>query len=148
VKLDLHFSSKSDLWTTPQSLFDQLNHEFNFTLDPCCTEETHKCKKYYTPKEDGLSQSWEGETVFVNPPYSRKEMPKWIHKCHDEHKAYGITIVMLIPAKTETIAFHRYIYKKAELRFIKGRLKFGGNKNNAPFPSMLVIFKLNYHNEK
>lgn len=77
---DVHFSSKTDEWATPQYLFDALNNEFHFTLDPCSTDENAKCEKHYTRAEDGLAQDWTGERVFCNPPYGR-EMPKWISKC-------------------------------------------------------------------
>lgn len=135
---ELMFSSRTDQWATPQDFFDALDAEFNFTLDPCSTHENAKCAKHYTVAENGLSQSWEGETVFCNPPYGR-ELPKWVRKCHDE--AHHATVVMLVPARTDTRWFHNYIYGKAEVRFIKGRLKFGGHKNAAPFPSMLVIYR-------
>lgn len=137
---DAMFSSKRHDWETPQAFFDELDREFHFTLDPCCTPETAKCSKYYTPAENGLLQDWNGETVFCNPPYGR-ELPKWIEKCAKESK--HAKVVMLIPARTDTIAFHKYIYNKAEIRFIKGRLKFrvGGKEGDpAPFPSMVVIY--------
>ena len=134
------FSSETDLWATPQEFFDKLNSEFNFTLDPCATPENAKCKKYYTKVEDGLKQDWSGEIVFCNPPYGR-EIAKWVKKCYEESKKPGTTVVMLIPARTDTSYFHDYIYGKArEIRFIRGRLKFGDAKNSAPFPSMVVVF--------
>lgn len=133
------FSSKTDLWETPQVFFDQLNKEFNFTLDPCATRENAKCSKYFTKQEDGLKQDWGGETVFVNPPYGR-EIKKWVKKASEESKKPGTTVVMLMPARTDTAYFHDYIYGKAELRFIRGRLKFSNSKNSAPFPSMVVVF--------
>lgn len=136
------FSSKTDEWATPQDFFDALDAEFHFTLDPCCTRENAKCAKHYTKEENGLALSWVNETVFCNPPYGR-ELPKWVRKCHDE--ARHATVVMLIPARTDTRWFHDYIYGKAEIRFIKGRLKFGDSKNSAPFPSMLVIFRRRQH---
>lgn len=132
-------SSKTPEWATPQEFFDELNNEFNFTLDPCCTHENAKCAYHFTKEEDGLSQKWGGQTVFCNPPYGR-ELTKWVKKCHDEGQN-GATVVMLIPARTDTRWFHDYIYNKAEIRFIKGRLKFGNSKSAAPFPSMLVIYK-------
>lgn len=132
------FSSKTDEWSTPQEFFDRLNDEFHFTLDPCSTDENAKCKKHYTREQDGLSQDWTGETVYCNPPYGR-EMPKWIQKCY-EHYIGGGTVVMLIPARTDTKAFHEFINGKAEIRFIRGRLKFGNSKNSAPFPSMVVVY--------
>lgn len=137
---DVAFSSKRHDWETPQVFFDELDREFHFTLDPCATPKTAKCKKFYTPAENGLLQDWSGETVFCNPPYGR-ELPKWIEKCAKESE--HAKVVMLIPARTDTIAFHKYIYNKAEIRFIKGRLKFrvdGKEGDPAPFPSMVVIF--------
>ncbi len=136
----LMFSSEKDTWETPIAFFKELNNEFNFTLDPCCYENSAKCQKYYTPKEDGLIQSWEGEIVFCNPPYGRA-MYSWVKKCSEESKKSNTKVVMLIPSRTDTRYFHEFIYKKAtEIRFIKGRLRFGEAKDNAPFPSMVVIF--------
>ena len=137
----IHFSSASSDWSTPQDFFDKLNEEFHFTLDPCADVLNHKCDKYYTKEQDGLIQDWSGESVFCNPPYGR-DMPKWVQKCFNEVYAGKCRCaVMLVPARTETKWFHNYIYNKSEIRFVKGRLKFGGQKNNAPFPSMLVIFR-------
>lgn len=133
-------TSNRDNWETPQKLFDELNKEFNFTIDAAADAENHKCERYYTRKENGLEKSWKGERVFLNPPYGR-ELPKWVKKAADEAKDKSTIIVMLIPARTDTQWFHDYIYKKAEIRFIKGRLKFGDAKNSAPFPSMVVIFR-------
>lgn len=134
------FSSKTDEWSTPQDFFNELNKEFNFTLDPCATPENAKCEKYYTKEDDGLKQDWSGETVFCNPPYGRA-IKDWVKKCYAESKKPNTTVVMLIPARTDTSYFHDYIYHKAkEIRFIRGRLKFGNAKNSAPFPSMVVIF--------
>ena len=134
------FSSKTDMWATPQSFFDELNREFNFTLDPCATKENAKCKKYFTEEDDGLIQDWGGHIVFCNPPYGR-QIGKWVEKCFKESKKLNTTVVMLIPARTDTKYFHEYIYNKSEIRFLKGRLKFGDSKNSAPFPSMIVVFR-------
>lgn len=131
-------SSNTPEWATPQSFFDALNREFSFTLDPCSTHENAKCEKHYTKEDDGLSKNWGGEVVFCNPPYGR-ELPKWVKKCYEESR--HADVVMLIPARTDTMWFHDYIYGKAEIRFIKGRLKFGNAKQSAPFPSMVVIFR-------
>lgn len=140
MNTELMFSSATNEWATPQNFFDKLNDEFNFTLDPCATPENAKCKKFYTIKEDGLEQDWQGEAVFCNPPYGRA-VKNWVKKCHDEGQKPNTTVVMLIPARTDTTYFHEYIYHKAkEIRFIKGRLKFGGCNNAAPFPSMVVVF--------
>jgi phage N-6-adenine-methyltransferase len=134
------FSSQTDLWATPQEFYDKLNAEFQFTLDPCAISQNAKCEKYYTRKEDGLKQNWQGETVFCNPPYGRV-IKDWVKKCYEESRKENTTVVMLIPARTDTSYFHDYIYNKAkEIRFIRGRLKFGNAKNSAPFPSMVVVF--------
>lgn len=134
------FSSQTDNWATPQWLFNKLDKEFSFTLDACASADNAKCAKYYTREQDGLKQNWGGQRVFCNPPYG-KEIGKWVAKCSDEAKKVNTLCVMLIPARTDTKWFHEYIYNKAEVRFLKGRLKFGDSKNSAPFPSMVVIFK-------
>lgn len=121
--------------------FIKLKLEFDFTLDPCADENNHKCEKYFTKEIDGLSQCWIGERVFCNPPYGR-EIGFWVRRCYLNSKGGNDIAVMLIPARTDTKWFHEYIYNKknVEVRFLKGRLKFGGSKNSAPFPSMIVIF--------
>ncbi|WP_244735698.1 phage N-6-adenine-methyltransferase [Lactococcus lactis] len=134
------FSSKTDLWSTPWNFFENLNDEFHFTLDPCSTHENAKCYKHFTIEEDGLLQDWGNEVVFCNPPYGR-QIKDWVKKSYEESQKDNTTVVMLIPARTDTIYFHEYIYHRAEIRFIKGRLKFGDAKNAAPFPSMVVIFR-------
>jgi site-specific DNA-methyltransferase (adenine-specific) len=136
---DVYSSSKSNEWETPQHLYDELDKEFHFTLDPASTHDNAKCDKHYTQEENGLDKDWSGEPVFCNPPYGR-ELPLWIEKAA-RSAGGGTTVVMLIPARTDTRAFHDFILHKAEIRFLKGRLKFGGAKYNAPFPSMIVIFK-------
>lgn len=129
------FSSATDLWETPQDFFNELNKEFDFETDVCALPENAKCKNYYTPEENGLAQEW-GGICWCNPPYGRK-IGEWVKKA-SESNAFT---VMLLPARTDTKWFHEYIYGKAEIRFIKGRLKFGNSKNSAPFPSMIVIFE-------
>lgn len=133
------FSSATDNWATPQDFFDTLNREFGFTLDPCADVDNAKCKKFFTREQDGLAQSWGGETVFCNPPYGR-EIGKWVKKAHEESRKPDTVVVMLIPARTDTAWFHDFIYHSAkEIRFIRGRLKFGGASAGAPFPSMVVV---------
>ena len=135
------FSSKTEMWETPQDLFEKLNDEFHFTVDVCATAENAKCKKYYTPEIDGLSQPWDG-VVWCNPPYGR-QIGKWVFAASVASGVRNATVVMLLPARTDTRWFHDYIYQKerVEVRFIKGRLKFGESKNSAPFPSMICIFR-------
>ena len=142
MNTEVMFSNKTDRWATPQDFFDKLNDEFHFTLDPCANEFNHKCEKYYTKEDDGLVQSLRGETVFCNPPYGR-EIGSWVKRCYMHSVIDCGLVVMLIPARTDTKWFHDYIYNKpnVEIRFIKGRLKFGNSKNSAPFPSMVVIFR-------
>lgn len=134
------YSSATDQWATPQAFFDELNAEFRFTLDPCALPSNAKCAKYYTPTDNGLLQDWGGESVFCNPPYGRA-IYDWVRKCSEEASKPNTTVVALIPARTDTRYFHEFIYHKArEIRFVKGRLKFGDAKSAAPFPSMVVIF--------
>lgn len=142
MNTELMFSSKTDLWATPQYFFDELDSEFHFTLDACATPENAKCERYYTPEMDGLSQPWDG-VVWCNPPYGR-HVGDWVAKASEEARK-GVTTVMLLHARTDTRWFHDYIYKKAEVRFVRGRLKFGESQNNAPFPSMVCIFRGDEH---
>ena len=138
------YSSKTDMWATPQDCFDALDAEFHFTLDACAVKENAKCEAYYTPEQDGLDQPWTGR-VWCNPPYGRN-VGQWVKKAHDTASGGGF-VVMLLPARTDTRWFHDYIYGKTEVRFIKGRLKFGSCQNAAPFPSMVVIFGGEHKNE-
>ena len=133
------FSSATGEWETPIDFYDMLDKEFGFTLDPCCTPETAKCGKYYTAEDDGLSESWEGHTVFMNPPYGR-DIKHWIQKAYEEGKKKDTVVVALIPSRTDTKYWHEYCMKAKSITFIKGRLKFGGSKNAAPFPSAVVVF--------
>lgn len=122
----VHFSSATDHWSTPKEVYDALNAEFNFDFDPCPIRG-----------EKGLDCSW-GQSNFVNPPYS--DIKKWLAKGYQESRQ-GKRVVFLIPSRTDTRWWHEYVMGGAEIRFIKGRLKFGGAKNSAPFPSCIVIFK-------
>ena len=136
-------SSKKMDYCTPQRFLDALNQEFHFALDAAATAKSAKCQNFFTPETDGLKQSWSlGGAVFCNPPYGR-ETGKWVRKAYEESQ-HGTTVVLLIPARTDTIYFHDYIYGKAEIRFIRGRLHFtdedGNEYDPAPFPSMVVIY--------
>lgn len=133
------YKNARDNWTTPEDLFIDLNNEFHFTLDPCSDIYNHKCEKFYTIADNGLDQSWAGEIVFCNPPYGRN-ISKWVKKAYYEYILNNTFSVLLIPASTDTSYFHDYIYGVAEIRFIRGRLRFGGSSQNAPFPSMIVIY--------
>lgn len=140
---NVHFSSLSNEWATPTELFSVLNREFGFTLDPCATKETAKCRKFYTKEQDGLAKTWASETVFMNPPYGR-EIGDWVKKAYNESKLGGAVVVCLIPARTDTSYWHDYVMRASEIRLIRGRIKFilnGSMKAQcAPFPSAIVIF--------
>jgi phage N-6-adenine-methyltransferase len=143
------FSSKSDEWATPQKLFDELNDEFDFTLDAAATKENAKCKTFCTKENDGLSCDWKGHRVFCNPPYTKNQVGIWLEKAAMACSYDGVTSVFLVPARTDTRWFHDRLWDREShrpwvnisLRFLKGRLKFGDSKNSAPFPSMIVIFR-------
>ena len=142
MNTELLFSSKTNEWATPMDFFNKLNAEFNFTLDPASTHDNAKCLKHFTEFENGLIQSWKGEKVFCNPPYGR-EIGEWVKKAYEEStkEPYNTICVLLIPARTDTQYWHDYVMKAHEIRFIKGRLKFGDSANSAPFPSAVVIFR-------
>lgn len=140
MQTGIMFSSKTDQWATPIDFFEELNKEFHFNLDPCADDTNHKCDKYFTASIDGLSQNWGGYRVFCNPPYGRT-INKWVKKAYEEGHKENTLVCLLIPARTDTRYFHDYILNRAEVRFIRGRLKFGDSANAAPFPSMLVIFR-------
>ena len=141
------FSSKTDNWSTPQDFYDELNKEFHFTTDVCADEMNHKCEYYFSKENqmDGLKMAWAGR-CWMNPPYGR-EIGKWVKKASEEVKRGVPLVVCLLPARTDTKYFHEYIYKKHEIRFIKGRLKFGNSNNSAPFPSMVVVMKHSDNNQ-
>ena len=134
---NVHFSSKTDEWETPLDVFRPLNARFGFTLDVCATPQNTKCKRYFTRKEDGLKQDWGSEICWMNPPYGR-EIGKWMRKAHETGKHGGV-VVCLVPSRTDTAWWHDYAMK-GTITFLRGRLKFGGHKNAAPFPSAIVVF--------
>jgi phage N-6-adenine-methyltransferase len=100
----VHFSSKTDLWATPQEFFNKLDAEFDFTLDVCANAENAKCENFYTAEDDGLQQPWTG-VVWCNPPYGRG-ISEWVERAY-QASLNGATVVMLIPARTDTRWFHR-----------------------------------------
>jgi phage N-6-adenine-methyltransferase len=135
--MSVHFSSATDLWATPQEFFDRCDADFAFTLDVCATPENAKCARFFTAADDGLAQDWSG-TCWMNPPYGR-EIGRWMRKAY-ESSLSGATVVCLVPARTDTRWWHDYAMR-GEIEFIRGRLKFGNAKTNAPFPSALVVFR-------
>lgn len=163
----VHFSSATDMWSTPQDFFDKLNAEFGFTHDVCATEENAKCIRFFTKEDDGLTQQWSARTgpMYMNPPYGNPEYKcrencakkrcakrghhnpeykpgiiDWVKKAHAEW-CRGVTVVALLPARTDSRWFQNFVLPYAELRFIRGRLKFGGHKNSAPFPSVVAVYR-------
>jgi phage N-6-adenine-methyltransferase len=139
---DLMFSSKTDLWATPQDFYDKLNRVFRFSLDVCALPDNAKCAIYYTPDSNGLEQEWNG-VCWMNPPYGR-EISAWVEKAYRSAKENGTTVVCLLPARVDTRWWHDYC-AKGEVYFVKGRLKFGGSANSAPFPNAVVVFRPNVH---
>ena len=131
------FTSLTGEWETPQYLFDSLNEEFKFTLDVCATKDNAKCSKYYDIETNGLDQKWEG-SCFMNPPYGR-DIDLWLRKAY-ESSLEGALVVCLIPSRTDTRWWHEYVMR-GEIRFLRGRLKFGKALNSAPFPSAVVVFR-------
>lgn len=130
--------AKNDEWETPDEFFQDLDEEFHFDLDACATDDNHKCSNYFTKDQDGLLQNWGGHTVWCNPPYSN--VKGWMRKCYYEGHRPNTTVVALVFAKTDTRWWWNYVQHKCEIRFVKGRLKFGG-KDNAPYPSALLIWR-------
>jgi phage N-6-adenine-methyltransferase len=133
----VHFKSEKMDWGTPQELFDKLDEEFHFTLDVCALPKNAKCRRFFSPHEDGLSREWNG-VCWMNPPYGR-EIEKWMHKAFHESQR-GATVVCLVPARTDTEWWHKYALQ-GEIRFIRGRVKFQGADATAPFPSAIVILR-------
>lgn len=140
---DTQASSKKDDWETPQSLFDDLHKKYSFDLDAAATSQNAKLNTYYTVEDNALVQQWKGR-VFCNPPYGR-ELKHWIKKAYEESlQPYNECIVMVIPSRTDTSYWHDYIFNKAEIDFLRGRLKFevGGIASQpAPFPSAIVKYE-------
>lgn len=141
TNLAVHFSSETEEWPTPQWLFDSLNREFGFTVDVCSTVENAKCERYFTRADNGLLMPWVGEVCWMNPPYG-SEIGQWMAKAFGAARDEGATVVCLVPSRTDTEWWHRYAMKH-EIRFLKGRLKFGNAENPAPFPSAVVVMRPN-----
>lgn len=142
--MSVHFSSATDLWSTPQDFFNKQDAIYNFTLDVCATADNTKCARFFTETDDGLAQDWTG-VCWMNPPYGRT-IGRWMHKAYESHLT-GATVVCLVPSRTDTRWWHDYAMK-GQIEFIKGRLKFGNAKNSAPFPSALVIFDKGKANDR
>lgn len=136
-----------DDWETPDSLFHTLHNEFRFTLDACASSQNAKVDTYFTEHDNGLAQEWKDHTVWINPPYSSAK--DWIQKAIDQYNAYGITVVMLLPSRTGNSEWHNLIQvHAAQVRFLRGRLKFKGSSNSAPFDSAVIIFSKDHYDQK
>jgi len=138
LKRSVHFRSDTHLWSTPQAFFDALDAEFGFTLDVCALPINAKCAVFYSPEQDGLQQVWTG-ACWCNPPYG-SVIAKWVQKAYESAQS-GALVVCLLPARVDTRWWHDYVLPSTEIRYLKGRLKFGGGENSAPFPSAVVIYK-------
>jgi site-specific DNA-methyltransferase (adenine-specific) len=137
----LMFSSKSNEWTTPQDFFDELNDRYGpFTLDAAASHDNYKVNDYFVKEDNALSQDWSGNKVFLNPPYGR-QLKEWVHKAYEEGQKEKTTVVLLLPARTDTRYWHDYVMKADEILFVRGRIKFGDGANSAPFPSAVVVFR-------
>ena len=118
-------------------LFRCLDAEFHFTIDVCALPETAKCAHYFTPTDDGLTQPWDG-VCWMNPPYGRA-IAAWMRKAYEESQR-GCTVVCLVPARTDTEWWHQYAMR-GEIRYLRGRVRFGEATSGAPFPSSIVVFR-------
>ena len=132
-------TNNTNEWPTPQWLFDLLDLEFGFTLDPCCTDESAKCGRYFTARDNGLIQDWANDSVFMNPPYGG-HIKDWMAKAFSEADSNGALVVCLVPARVDTAWWHSYAVR-GEIRFPIGRLKFEGADSCAPFPVAIIIFR-------
>ena len=135
----VHFSSATDLWETPWSLFTRLDKQFHFDLDVCALPENAKCQKFFTPKENGLAQRWRGN-CWMNPPYGRS-IGHWVRKAFESAQSGDATVVSLLPARCDTRWWHQHVMLAAELWLVAGRIRFGTAKAGAPFPSAIVVFR-------
>lgn len=139
--MNVHFSSASDDWATPADFFKAADDEFGpLLLDVCASPLNAKCVRFFTREDNGLAQVWGGR-CWMNPPYGR-EIGKWVKRAREAAESgEAERVVCLLPARTDTAWWHDHISRAAVVRFLRGRLKFGGCKNSAPFPSVLVVFK-------
>jgi phage N-6-adenine-methyltransferase len=149
-------AKSTDTRETPQAFYEEQNKKWGFQLDAAATSQNTKCADYCGPdhpiaaRRDGLTASWGPGPVWLNPPYSRGELVKWLSKAQDE-MFNGVITVALLPVDTSTQWFHTYIkprLAKGDVEFLKGRLSFEGaplDKNGklakAKFANMLVVFR-------
>lgn len=137
--VDMLQVSDNPEWATPQYVFDQLDREFLFTLDVCADASNHKCERYFTMEDDGLSHDWTGEVCWMNPPYGRA-IGAWVKKAADSAEKDGTIVVGLVPCRTDTRWWQENVMRADEIRFVKGRLKFGKAGMGAPFANAIVVW--------
>lgn len=141
----VHFSSQSSEWETPDDLFKKYDDVYHFSLDVCATLHNRKVERYFSPQQDGLAQKWTGFSCWMNPPYGA-EIEKWVAKAHAEK---GCRVVALLPARTDTRWWHEHVFSGRHTKdspariveFLRGRIKFKGAENSAPFPSAIVVWR-------
>lgn len=127
-------------WETPAPFFAELDREFAFTLDAAATADNAKCGRFLTARDDALLTPWGDARVWLNPPYGMGNLARWVKRAHEMAIA-GAVVVCLLPARTDAAWFHDIAQPFGQLRFVRGRLKFGGSPHNAPFPSLVVVFR-------
>lgn len=137
IEMGVHFTSATDEWSTPPDLFTELHAEFDFTLDVCASATNARVPDYFDADRDGLAQDWTG-VCWMNPPYG-DAIAAWISKAHQSSETTASVVVCLVPARTDTAWWWDHC-RHAEIRFLRGRLKFGDGTNSAPFPSAVVVF--------
>lgn len=132
-------------WETPPEFFRILDDEFGFALDAAASADNALCSHFYNEAMDALrfDWTWADGAVWCNPPYGT-QIGKWVRKAYEQSQQ-GATVVMLIPSRTETTYWHDYVMRAAEIRFVRGRLRFSGSSVNAPFPSAVVVFRPGDH---
>lgn len=138
-RMRVHFSSTTDDWATPPDLFQKLDARWRFTLDVCANAENAKVPLFFTREQDGLAQSWAGNACWMNPPYGRA-IGGWVAKAVSESRLPGTIVVALLPARTDTRWWSNWVAPFARVAFLRGRLKFGGAKSGAPFPSVIAVY--------
>ncbi|MAK51090.1 DNA N-6-adenine-methyltransferase [Marinobacter sp.] len=139
AKKSVHFRSEKDDWGTPTAFFDRLERRFQgFDRDVCASDHNAKCKNYWTKEDDALSKTWTGY-CWMNPPYGR-QIGEWVKKAYESADSGEATVVCLLPSRTDTKWWHEYVMRADTLWFVKGRLKFEGAPNSAPFPSVVAVF--------
>jgi phage N-6-adenine-methyltransferase len=136
-------SPGNDEHSTPWPLFNQLNGLFGFTLDVCARKENHKVNHYFTKEQNGLLKGWRKHRCWMNPPYSRGEIEKWVQKAAGEVQgdpAGETLVVALLPNSSDTKWYHLYVRPYAIVLPVRGRIRFSDEKQGAKFASIVAIY--------